>query len=84
MFKLKRRFKNSALNQTLLLLKPLDRIKIYFMAVIQIAFSFLDLVGIALFGVLGSLAITGSSSRQTGDRVNSVLEFLNLENLESY
>jgi ABC-type multidrug transport system fused ATPase/permease subunit len=82
MFKLKRRFKNSALNQTLLLLKPLDRIKIYFMAVIQIAFSFLDLIGIALFGVLGSLAITGSSSRQTGDRVNSVLEFLNLENLE--
>jgi ABC-type multidrug transport system fused ATPase/permease subunit len=82
MFKLKKRFKNSALNQTLLLLKPLDRIKIYFMAVIQIAFSFLDLVGIALFGVLGSLAITGSSSRQTGDRVNSVLEFLNLENLE--
>jgi ATP-binding cassette, subfamily B, bacterial PglK len=82
MFKLKNRFKNSALNQTLLLLKPLDRIKIYFMAVIQISFSFLDLVGIALFGVLGSLAITGSSSRQTGDRVNSVLEFLNLENLE--
>jgi hypothetical protein len=77
--KIKNRFKNSALNQTLLLLNPLDRAKIYFMAFIQIAFSFLDLLGIALFGVLGSLAITGSSSQQSGDRVSSVLKFLNIE-----
>lgn len=80
--KIKNKFQNSALNQTLLLLNPLDRIKIYFMAFIQIAFSFLDLLGIALFGVLGSLAITGSSSQQSGDRVNSVLKFLNIENLD--
>jgi ABC-type multidrug transport system fused ATPase/permease subunit len=81
-FILKNRLKNSALNQTLLLLNPIDRLKIFLMAFIQIALSFLDLIGIALFGVLGSLAITGSSARQTGDRVNSVLKSLNLENLE--
>lgn len=80
--KIKNKIKDGSITQTLLMLNPLDRIKILLMTLIQIAFSFLDLLGIALFGVLGSLAVTGSSSRPTGDRVTSILKFLKIENLE--
>jgi len=38
----------------------------------------LDLAGVALFGILGSLAVSGVSSNQPGDRVQSVLDFIGL------
>jgi ABC-type multidrug transport system fused ATPase/permease subunit len=62
------------------ILNKVDRVKIIVMTLFQIGFNLIDLVGIALFGVLGSLAVTGSSSRENGDRVTEVLIFLNLDN----
>lgn len=47
---------------------------------IQITFGVLDLIGVALVGVLGALAITGVGEKSPGDRVSSVLRFLHLEN----
>jgi len=41
----------------------------------------LDLLGVALVGVLGSLAITGVSSKLPGNRVGRILELLRLEDL---
>lgn len=38
----------------------------------------LDLLAVALIGILGSLAVTGVSSKNPGNRVGSVLEFLGL------
>lgn len=58
-----------------------DRKKIYLITIIQVLTNFLDLIGVALLGVLGSLAITGASSRQSGDRVESILKFLNLNEM---
>ena len=58
-----------------------DRKKIYLITIIQVLTNFLDLIGVALLGVLGSLAITGSSSRQPGDRVESILKFLNINEM---
>lgn len=58
-----------------------DRKKIYLMTLIQVLSNFLDLIGVALLGVLGSLAITGSSSRQAGSRVEAILRFLNLDKM---
>jgi len=49
--------------------------------VLQVILGLLDLLGVALVGILGSLAITGASSRAPGNRVGQVLEILNLENL---
>jgi ABC-type multidrug transport system fused ATPase/permease subunit len=62
------------------ILNKVDRVKIVIITVFQIGFNLIDLVGIALFGVLGSLAVTGTSSRENGDRVTQVLVFLNLDN----
>ena len=61
-----------------LLIEKTDRRKIYAITLIQIFSNFLDLIGVALLGVLGSLAITGSASRDPGSRVASVLKFLNI------
>ena len=56
-----------------------DRKKIYLITIAQVLSNFLDLIGVALLGVLGSLAISGSASRDSGSRVQSVLKFLNLD-----
>ncbi len=45
---------------------------------IQVFLGFLDLIGVAAIGVLGALAVNGIQSKQPGNRVNSVLEFMNL------
>jgi ABC-type multidrug transport system fused ATPase/permease subunit len=47
---------------------------------IQVSLGILDLIGVAAIGMLGSLAISGVQSKQPGNRVFSVLEFLNIEN----
>lgn len=56
-----------------------DRKKIYLITIAQVLSNFLDLIGVALLGVLGSLAISGSASRDPGSRVQSILKLLNLE-----
>jgi ABC-type multidrug transport system fused ATPase/permease subunit len=70
----------STLIKIFLLFDKNDRKKIYFIVLAQVLSNFLDLIGVALMGVLGSLAISGSSSRDPGARVESVLKFLNLNN----
>jgi ABC-type multidrug transport system fused ATPase/permease subunit len=49
---------------------------------IQILFGFLDLAGIAIIGVIGSLSVSGVKSSAPGERVSSLLDFFNLANLE--
>ena len=66
------------LKRALLVLSKCDRIKLYFVILIQIFLGILDLAGVALFGILGSLAVSGVSSNQPGDRVRSVLELIGL------
>ena len=51
------------------------------MVLAQSMSNLLDLIGVALFGLLGALAVNGVSSRQPGTRTLAVLEFLKLENL---
>jgi ABC-type multidrug transport system fused ATPase/permease subunit len=41
-----------------------------------------DLIGIALIGVLGSLAVSGVESHQPGNRVTAVLRVLHIEKLQ--
>jgi ABC-type multidrug transport system fused ATPase/permease subunit len=57
-----------------------DRIKIGFLIAIQTLLSFLDLIGVALIGILGALAVNGVASRQPGSRVFEVLKFAGIEN----
>ena len=70
----------SALKLAFSLLKPREK-KRYLLALgAQSALSFLDLVGVALISLIGSLAIRGVQSLGPGNRVNQVLGFIGLEN----
>ena len=55
-----------------------DRIKLTLISFIQIILSFLDLLGVALIGVLGALSVNGVQSKPAGIRVSKVLDWLHL------
>jgi ABC-type multidrug transport system fused ATPase/permease subunit len=64
------------------ILPSTDRNKLKIVVAIQILFGFLDLAGVAIIGVIGSLSVSGVRSSAPGDRVSSLLDFFNLANLE--
>lgn len=69
----------SLVKYSITLLPRRDRRILAFASVVQVFLSFLDLAGVALIGVLGSLSVNGLQSRKPGDRVSAVLEFLSLD-----
>jgi ABC-type multidrug transport system fused ATPase/permease subunit len=58
-----------------------DKLKLLLLSISQILLSFLDLLGVALIGVIGSLAISSNSSQQSSERIQSVLKFLNINDM---
>ncbi len=76
------KFRESTLGRSLGLLTKPEKQKVVGVVVIQIALGFFDLLAIAIVGVLGALAVNGVQSRGPGNRVNSVLQFIGIENLE--
>ncbi|CAN2170558.1 MdlB ABC-type multidrug transport system, ATPase and permease components [Candidatus Nanopelagicaceae bacterium] len=56
-----------------------DRRKIRLVVAIQVIVGLLDLVGVALIGVIGALAITGIQSSSPGNRVSALLRLLHLQ-----
>ncbi len=62
------------------LLTKAERRKVLAVAILQVLFGLLDLLGIAAIGLLGALAISGIGSQQPGNRVSDALSFLGLEN----
>jgi ABC-type multidrug transport system fused ATPase/permease subunit len=73
--------KNSTYAFPIKLLSQRDRLGLMFVVVITICLALLDLFGILLIGVMGSLSITGLSAAPTGNRVFEVLRVLKIENL---
>jgi ABC-type multidrug transport system fused ATPase/permease subunit len=73
------KFKNSAFGRSFRLLRKNDRKKILAVTVLQIFSGLLDLLGVAIIGVLGALTVIGFGSGQPGNRVSAVLELLQLE-----
>ena len=57
-----------------------DRNRLGVIAVIQILAGMLDLIGIGLIGALGALVVSGFGTGTPGERVNTLLEILNLDN----
>ena len=70
----------SIISRSIRVLSRSDRKKVFGVVVIQILFGLLDLAGVGLVGVLGALAITGTQSKNPGNRVSEVLQLLHLEN----
>lgn len=71
----------STLGRSLNLLTKSDKKKVVGVIVVQIILGFMDLVAIAIVGVLGALAVNGVQSKQPGNRVNLVLQFIQIDNL---
>ncbi len=63
------------------LLSKRDSRKLKLVVLLQVFLGGLDLIGVALIGILGALSITGVQAQEPGNRVGSILRFLNLENL---
>lgn len=77
---IKEKYQQTNLWRSTRILSRNDQRKIGAVIFLQIAFSILDLIGVALIGVIGALAIRGVSSQQPGDRVSTALKVLNLDN----
>ncbi len=73
------KFLHSTLARTIQLLSKADQKKLALVLVLQIFSAFLDLLGVALVGVLGALAVSGFGAGKIGDRVSRVIEILGLE-----
>jgi ABC-type multidrug transport system fused ATPase/permease subunit len=62
------------------ILSSADRRKYILVLVLQAFLGLLDLIGVAILGIVGSLALRGIQSSPTGDRVTKIISFLNLSN----
>lgn len=69
----------SILKEAFYILDRKKRIKLVAASLIQIITAGLDLIGVALIGILGALTIQGIESKSTGNRVSSVLRFLRID-----
>jgi ATP-binding cassette, subfamily B, bacterial PglK len=56
-----------------------DQKKIVGVVILQTFLGALDLLGVALIGVIGALAVTGIQSATPGNRVSKILELLSLD-----
>jgi ABC-type multidrug transport system fused ATPase/permease subunit len=77
------KFSNVAVvRKSLEVLEPKDRKKLSGIVVIQVLLGGLDLIGVALVGALGALAVSGVQSVQPGNRTNFLLTNLHLADLQ--
>lgn len=56
-----------------------DRRKILFVIILQVFMGLLDLVGVALIGILGALTVSGVQSTQPGSKIQSFIRLVHLE-----
>ena len=77
---MKRKLANSTVIRSMKILPKSDKPKIFAAIFMQISLALLDLIGVATFGILGALAVTGVQSQQPGNRVSAVLSALGLSN----
>jgi ABC-type multidrug transport system fused ATPase/permease subunit len=70
---------NAQLITVLQILNKRDRFKILIVMLLQIFLSILDLIGVAIMGLLGALSINGVQSRPPGDRVSQFLKIIGID-----
>jgi ABC-type multidrug transport system fused ATPase/permease subunit len=70
----------SVINRIIKVLSKKDKLKLIALSISQVLLGFLDLIGVALVGIIGSIAVTNNSLRQPGNRIQKILEFLQIDN----
>lgn len=63
------------------ILSPNDRKKYWIVLTVQSLLGLLDLVGVAILGIIGALALRGVQSQSPNPRIVDLLEYLGLHNL---
>jgi ABC-type multidrug transport system fused ATPase/permease subunit len=76
------RVKSSTVYRSIMTLPSQDRNKLKLIVFVQILFGFLDLAGVALIGLIGSLSVSGVKSTEPAGRVAEFLGFLQLDKLD--
>lgn len=77
--KLRITWRNSTIGRSASVLTKRDKKKILLVMLVQITLGLLDLIGVALIGVLGALAITGVKSTSPIGKVEVILETIGIE-----
>ena len=72
--------KHNLLIRVLYLLHKKDRHKFFILTLLQTSLAILDVAGVFLMGILGSLGFNSASSSEPGARINSFLELLKINN----
>ena len=72
---------NSPIFRAIKLLSRSDRRKFVLLIFIQAFSSVLDMIGVALMGVISALTISGFQAKQPGTKILKLLDFLNLQNI---
>lgn len=75
------RLRKSIVIKSLYLLSPGDRSRLIIVVALQFLSTLLDLIGVALVGVLGAVVVAGLGSGTLGDRVLFVVNLLHIQNL---
>jgi ABC-type multidrug transport system fused ATPase/permease subunit len=70
--------KTKPIFRALSILNSHDRVKVMIVMGIQVFLGLLDLLGVAVIGLLGALSFNGVQSRPPGDRVSSFLKIVGL------
>lgn len=71
----------STLSECFALLSPTDRKKLGLMGALQLFLSLLDLIGVALIGLVATIAVNGIGSKGPSDRILAILELAGISNL---
>lgn len=79
MKKISTRLNASVIFRSASILSGKDKQKLIAVVVVQIFLGALDLIGVGLIGVIGSLAVSGVGSKEPGDRVQWMLNLLHLD-----
>jgi ABC-type multidrug transport system fused ATPase/permease subunit len=69
------------MSQVLSIYDKKDKEKLFLVALSQVFLAILDLIGVALLGVIGALSVYGIQSKSPGNRINQLLELINLDQL---
>jgi ABC-type multidrug transport system fused ATPase/permease subunit len=72
------KIKFSYLNRYFSLFNKRDKLRILFVIVLQASLGFLDLIGVVLIGIIGSLTVSGIQSGTPGTRVSNTLKFIGI------
>lgn len=75
------RASRQGIRNALKLLTPLDRRKFFGLTLIQSAINLLDLVSVAIVGIIASVAVNGINSTGPGEITSKALEILGMSNL---